>query len=516
MSIRGSWWLAPKEVAASIEVHGRVLPLTFEGDDGALWHFRLGAEHIAWDHSAHSFATDSTLQDNGVRQKLGALGWVREGWQLTNAEQAIVDEVAKAQQTDEAISARKLRQNLRIEVEVDQLRKRIAPLAPRYLFESQSDRGYRYQPTLIGLLKSSEGAMTRRLVEATVTVLRARYANDADFPGYSLDEVIEAAGLTDDRRQFAARVVLTTNLCRGGNGRTDDGILRWDFGVPEDIDSIAECDGFASFMSRSAEVRPWPTAPLRPVGDGGVETKGVSARTRPFLSERAIMERAVDLARQSVSEPGKIAPLVGAVVVRDGVLLGEAFRGELGPGEHAEYTLLEKKLRDVPLAGTTLFATLEPCTSRNHPKVPCVERIIERRIRRVVIGTLDPNPQIQGEGEMRLREASIEVGRFDADLMSKLEEMNRDFWRQHRRSKPVVHSSSNSAQQLDGGRGGTGGTGGPTGGGGGGGGGAGAFGPGGAGGRGGGEHGGGGGGGGGPGGGHGGDGGDGGGTCPPG
>lgn len=75
----------------------------------------------------------------------------------------------------------------------------------------------------------------------------------------------------------------------------------------------------------------------------------------PNVGDRDLMRRAIDLARKCKSEPGNISPKVGAIVVRDGLLLGEAFRGELTPGEHAEFTLLEGKLADRTLAGATLF-----------------------------------------------------------------------------------------------------------------------------------------------------------------
>jgi pyrimidine deaminase RibD-like protein len=164
------------------------------------------------------------------------------------------------------------------------------------------------------------------------------------------------------------------------------------------------------------------------------------------------MERAIALARRCESEPGRVSPKVGAVVVREGVVIGEAFRGELTPGEHAEFTLLEKKLKDETLAGATLFTTLEPCTARNKPKIACAERIIERRIGRVVIGVLDPNDAICGRGELRLRAAGVQIARFDSDLMSQIEELNREFVRLHvgaekpRRTKAQTSDPADSAQ----------------------------------------------------------------------
>ena len=104
------------------------------------------------------------------------------------------------------------------------------------------------------------------------------------------------------------------------------------------------------------------------------------------------MRLAIDVAAKSCAEDDRARPKVGAVLVLEGNRLGTGFRGENGKGDHAEYTVLEKKVREENVAGATVYTTLEPCITRNDPdKIPCAERLTSRRIARVVIGMLDPN-----------------------------------------------------------------------------------------------------------------------------
>jgi pyrimidine deaminase RibD-like protein len=148
------------------------------------------------------------------------------------------------------------------------------------------------------------------------------------------------------------------------------------------------------------------------------------------VGDHKFARMAIEQARKSlVEDDGRSHPLVGAVVVKDGEVLSVAHRGEIAPGNHAEFVALEKKLANVSLTGATVYTTLEPCTTRNHPKVPCAERLIDRKVARVVIGMLDPDERIRGFGQMKLRTASIATQFFPADLMSEVEELNREFSR---------------------------------------------------------------------------------------
>lgn len=139
------------------------------------------------------------------------------------------------------------------------------------------------------------------------------------------------------------------------------------------------------------------------------------------------MSLAVQQAKECRGNPTD--PFVGAVAVLDGNIKALAFRGEKHPGEHAEYTLLEGKLKSETLAGSTIYTSLEPCTKRGPGKVPCAARLIERKVARVVIGMLDPDQRITGRGVLQLRRAGIAVDLFPPYLAAQLEELNREFTR---------------------------------------------------------------------------------------
>ena len=147
---------------------------------------------------------------------------------------------------------------------------------------------------------------------------------------------------------------------------------------------------------------------------------------------RKLMEQAIEVMRRSVPEPradGKVDPKVGAVLFKPDGNVETACRGELRHGDHAEFTLLERKNRGNKLDGSILFATLEPCAkgARNHPKLSCAERIFLARIKEVWVGIQDPDPTVARKGIGYLIRQGIAVHMFDRDLQEVIEKENKEF-----------------------------------------------------------------------------------------
>ena len=122
------------------------------------------------------------------------------------------------------------------------------------------------------------------------------------------------------------------------------------------------------------------------------------------MPEMKYMERAIELAKlgRGWTSPN---PLVGAVIVKDGRVIGEGYHrkyGELHAERNAFASLKE------PAEGAEIYVTLEPCCHYGKTP-PCTEAIIESKISRVIIGSRDPNPLVSGKGAAILREHGIEV-----------------------------------------------------------------------------------------------------------
>jgi diaminohydroxyphosphoribosylaminopyrimidine deaminase/5-amino-6-(5-phosphoribosylamino)uracil reductase len=119
-------------------------------------------------------------------------------------------------------------------------------------------------------------------------------------------------------------------------------------------------------------------------------------------------ERALELAERGRGKVGD-HPLVGAVVVRDGEVVGEGWY-EHNLVRHAEVIALEQA--GAQARGATLYVTLEPCSHHGRTP-PCADAVVDAGVARVVVGARDPNPVVDGRGLDRLREAGIEVELLD-------------------------------------------------------------------------------------------------------
>jgi len=155
------------------------------------------------------------------------------------------------------------------------------------------------------------------------------------------------------------------------------------------------------------------------------------------------LERALELAERGrgTTRPN---PMVGAVVVRDGEVVGEGWHER--PGEpHAEAMALEAAGERA--RGATLYVTLEPCA---HPgrTPPCADAVVAAGISRVVAATGDPDPRTNGQGFQRLRAAGIEVELAEGDLARSARRQNEAFLTWAAKGRPFV--TYKAAMTLDG------------------------------------------------------------------
>ncbi len=125
---------------------------------------------------------------------------------------------------------------------------------------------------------------------------------------------------------------------------------------------------------------------------------------RNEMTDQDYMKRAIELAQKGVGWTAP-NPMVGAVVVKDGRIIGEGYHRKYGE-LHAERNALAACTEDP--TGATLYVTLEPCCHYGKTP-PCTEIILEKKIARVVIGSRDPNPKVAGKGARILRERGLQV-----------------------------------------------------------------------------------------------------------
>ncbi|MGB3205485.1 MAG: bifunctional diaminohydroxyphosphoribosylaminopyrimidine deaminase/5-amino-6-(5-phosphoribosylamino)uracil reductase RibD [Crinalium sp.] len=120
--------------------------------------------------------------------------------------------------------------------------------------------------------------------------------------------------------------------------------------------------------------------------------------------DRAMMQRCIELARRAL---GRTAPnpLVGAVIVKDGQIIGEGFHPGAG-NPHAEVFAL-REAGDLA-EGATIYVNLEPCNHYGRTP-PCSEALVAAKVAKVVVGMVDPDPRVSGGGIARLQQAGIEV-----------------------------------------------------------------------------------------------------------
>ncbi|CAG8663481.1 13613_t:CDS:2 [Racocetra persica] len=117
----------------------------------------------------------------------------------------------------------------------------------------------------------------------------------------------------------------------------------------------------------------------------------------------------IAIEQANLSNPISTAYCVGAVIVKNEIIISTGYSRELPGNTHAEECALKKLSDPLQAKNSTIFTTMEPCSKRLSGNKPCVERIIESKISKVVLGIKEPSKFVKCEGIDILRENGIEV-----------------------------------------------------------------------------------------------------------
>ena len=161
------------------------------------------------------------------------------------------------------------------------------------------------------------------------------------------------------------------------------------------------------------------------------------------MNDESLMRRCIQLARlgQGFVAPN---PMVGSVIFHDGKIIGEGWHREFGM-PHAEVNALQEIKDKEILSSSILYVNLEPCS--HHGKTPpCADEIIRQGIKKVVIGMKDPNPEVNGKGIQKLKDAGIEV--VVNVLQKECLQLNKRFITYHENKRPYLILKW--AQSIDG------------------------------------------------------------------
>ncbi len=159
------------------------------------------------------------------------------------------------------------------------------------------------------------------------------------------------------------------------------------------------------------------------------------------MTDESYIKLAIEIAKKGM---GYVSPnpLVGCVIIKNERIIGAGFHEKFGE-KHAEINAIESAIESVE--GSTLYVNLEPCNHQGKTP-PCSDRIIESKIKRVVVGTLDMNPLVSGKGIRKLKSAGIDVkvGVLEQDCIK----LNKFFFKHIFTGMPYV--TLKAAQTIDG------------------------------------------------------------------